>query len=138
MLIDFGCSRRLADEDLLLVVTRAERQRLQLWGNASHIAPELHLELSRANADDSTARLSFKGQSVFELGVLAIEMCAGEHPVQDYPQCLEFGDYDAHVPEGTPYPDRLVHLMTSMVRAACCPPACHRLTYDPGALCGIS
>jgi hypothetical protein len=86
VLIDFGCVKTLPSDDLTypanVVINPAP------WGNADHIAPELHVELARARAMRREALLNFTGQPAFELGVLAYEICLGEHPIDNYPRSI--------------------------------------------------
>ena len=88
VLIDFGMSCRLNDQmrDSILVSDTGVILGPQ-WGNASHIAPELHSALGsamRANRRQEV-ELDYSRQSVFELGVLGFEIVNGSHPVSGYP-----------------------------------------------------
>jgi hypothetical protein len=129
VLVDFGCARRL-DLPTLVAELRPEAwSSEQLWGNPLHAAPELQLEHIRVRHSGGNARFDFSKQPVFELGVLAYEICAGEHPVASYPAVLECAEADLrHLPED--YPADFAVLCRRMVRreltlvrpCACAPP----------------
>ena len=119
VLVDFGLARRLDVEDMVATLPRAVWSSEQLWGNPAHAAPELQVELKRVRRVGGPARLDLSKQPVFELGVLAYELCAGEHPVPGYPTVLEYGLEDlGEVP--AVYPEELVALCRSMVRVCVC------------------
>jgi hypothetical protein len=87
VLMDFGCVRRaLASQGY----TQRVGQDVQPWGNPAHVAPELQLALKRARREGTPADLNFSKQPAFELGVLAFEVCAGEHPLAAYPAQLRY------------------------------------------------
>ncbi len=119
VLANFGLVRRLENEDMVVTLSPGVWSSEQLWGNPAHAAPELQLELQRVGRVGGPARLDYSKQPVFELGVLAYELCAGEYPVPGYPQVLE---YDAEDVEEIPavYPVELVALCRSMVRLVLC------------------
>jgi len=85
VLIDFGTSCRLSDDMKPILHTGVVLG--AHWGNASHIAPELHSALGsavRANLRQEL-ELDYSRQSVFELGVVGFEIVNGCHPVEGYP-----------------------------------------------------
>ena len=103
VLIDFGMSCRLNDQmrDSILVSDTGVILGPE-WGNASHIAPELHSALGSAMKANrrQEVELDYSRQSVFELGVLGFEIVNGSHPVSGYPSSVtsrstgvvEYGD----------------------------------------------
>jgi serine/threonine protein kinase len=115
VLVDFGLARRLAMEDMVAILPPAAWSSEQLWGNPAHAAPELQLELKRVGRVGGPARLDYSKQPVFELGVLAYELCAGEHPVPGYPTVLEYGPEELEEVPAV-YPGELAALCRSMVR----------------------
>ena len=137
VLIDFGTSCRLNGE-MKDVVAVSERGRLlgASWGNAEHIAPELHSALGSATRARREVRveLDYSRQSVFELGVLAFEIVNGCHPVEGYPGSvtsrstgmIEYGDDDiARISA-----DRLGSEQASMLRRAVSCDASRRPSLD--------
>ena len=137
VLIDFGTSCRLNDE-MKDVVAVSERGRLlgASWGNAEHIAPELHSAVGSATRARREVRveLDYSRQSVFELGVLAFEIVNGCHPVEGYPGSvtsrstgmIEYGDDDiARISA-----DRLGSEQASMLRRAVSCDASRRPSLD--------
>ena len=125
VLIDFGTSCRLSD-DMKDVVAVSETGKIlgPAWGNASHIAPELHSALGSAMMANrrQEVELDYSRQSVFELGVLAFEIITGCHPIEGYPFSVtprstgrvQYGD-DAIAQIS---PDRLGSEQASMLRRA--------------------
>ena len=112
---DFGCARRLDVEGMTATLPPSVWSSEQLWGNPAHAAPELQAEHARVRRQGGAARLDFSKQAVFELGVLAYEVCTGVHPVLDYPMVLEYGPEDiAALPEV--YPPEFAALCRRMVR----------------------
>jgi serine/threonine protein kinase len=117
VLADFGCARRLDVEGMTATLPPTVWSSEQLWGNPAHAAPELHAEQARVRRQGGVARLDFSKQPVFELGVLAYEVCAGVHPVVDYSVTLEYGPDDvAALPEE--YPPEFTDLCRHMVGRA--------------------
>ncbi len=115
VLADFGCARRLDGEGMTVTLPPTVWSSEQLWGNPAHAAPELQAEHARVRRQGGAARLDFSKQAVFELGVLAYEVCTGVHPVLDYPMVLEYGPEDiAALPEV--YPPEFAALCRRMVR----------------------
>ena len=125
VLIDFGMSCRLNDQmrDSILVSDTGVILGPE-WGNASHIAPELHSALGSAMKANrrQEVELDYSRQSVFELGVLGFEIVNGCHPVSGYPFSVtsrstgrvQYGD-DA-IAQISPY--RLGEEQASMLRRA--------------------
>ena len=74
------------------------------WGNTNHIAPELHRTMkSTSSLPSGCVVLDFRKQSVFEIGVLTLEMMLyGVHPIHDYGQRIEYGEEDISTPVGYP------------------------------------
>jgi len=88
VLIDFGTSCRLNERmSSKLLVSDTGVILGPSWGNACHIAPELHSALGAAMRvrREHPVELDYSRQSVFELGVLGFEIVNGSHPVPDYP-----------------------------------------------------
>jgi len=138
VLIDFGTSCRLNDE-MKDVVAVSERGRLlgASWGNAEHIAPELHSAVGSATRARREVRveLDHSRQSVFELGVLGFEIVNhGSHPIEDYPGSvtsrstgrIEYGDGDIAQISA----DRLGSEQASMLRRAVSCDASRRPSLD--------
>jgi len=101
-----------------------------MWGNAAHIAPELHSALGGAIVSQRSSAASWRldvemdysRQSVFELGVVGFEIVTGCHPVPGYPfsftsrstGMVEYGDDDiARIS-----PNRLSEEQASILRRA--------------------
>jgi serine/threonine protein kinase len=112
VLVDFGLARKLHDSSLALVCPTAVWSSEQLWGNPAHVAPELLREHQRVRRHGGTATFNFSKQATFELGVLAYEICAGEHPIDGYPAVVDYTEEDV-VPFPAEYPEAL--------RAVCAP-----------------
>jgi len=137
VLIDFGTSCRLNDRMTSTTLVSDTGVILGAsWGNASHIAPELHSALGSATRARREVRveLDYSRQSVFELGVLAFEIVNGSHPVEGYPfsvtsrstGMIEYGDDDiARISA-----DRLVSEQASMLRRAVSCDASRRPSLD--------
>lgn len=109
VLVDFGLARRLHDVGLALVCPSTVWANEQLWGNQAHAAPELLQEHHRVLRHGGLATFSFSMQASFELGVLAFEVCMGEHPVVGYPATLDYDPDDGGVlalPDVYPEPFR--------------------------------
>ena len=114
VLVDFGCTRRL---DLATMVAELRPEvwsTQQLWGNALHIAPELHQEYTRVRSIGGNGRFNFTKQPTFELGVLAYEICRGRCPIDGYPTHVGYGPDDIEALEG-PYPPEFTDLCARMV-----------------------
>jgi serine/threonine protein kinase len=118
VLVDFGHARQLPDESMVEELSKRDVNNRR-WGNTPHIAPELLLEYQRVQVESGPARLDFSKQPVFELGVLAYEICAGEHPFEDYPASLDDGEafLELRALQDT-YPPEFVDLCRRMVRPA--------------------
>ena len=125
VLIDFGTSCRLNER--MRSTNLVSDTGVVLgphWGNAAHIAPELHSALGSAviARRRQEVELDYSRQSVFELGVLGFEIVNGCHPVEGYPFSvttrstggLRYGD-DAIAQIS---PDRLGEEQASMLRRA--------------------
>ena len=101
---DFGTSCRLNENKRdTMVVSDTGRVLSPMWGNAAHIAPELHSALGsaiisqqqRSSSSSSSSRESrggrvevevdFSKQGSFELGVLGFEVLTGAGPIDEYP-----------------------------------------------------
>jgi len=137
VLIDFGTSCRLNERmrDSTLV-TETGRLLSPPWGNAEHIAPELHSALAlamRANRRQEV-ELDYSRQSVFELGVLAFEIVNGSHPIEGYPfrSTSLFGGMIKYGDDGIARisPDRLGSEQVSMLRRAVSCDASRRPSLD--------
>jgi len=124
VLIDFGSSCRLSHDMKSTIVVDGAVVLGNMWGNATHIAPELHSALGSATraGGRQEVELDYSRQSVFELGVLAFEIVNGDLPVSEYPHSItsrstrtvEYGDDDiARIS-----PDRLGEEQASMLRRA--------------------
>jgi serine/threonine protein kinase len=116
VLVDFGLARRLHDSSLALVCPTAVWAGEQLWGNQAHVAPELLREHQRVLRHGGTATFNFSKQATFELGVLAYEICAGEHPIGGYPAVVDYTEEDV-VPFPVEYPEALRAVCAPLVRA---------------------
>ena len=137
VLIDFGTSCRLNDQmrDSILVSDTGKILG-PAWGNAAHIAPELHSALESAKKANrrQEVELDYSRQSVFELGVLAFEIVNGCHPVEGYPFSvtsrstgrIEYGDDDIAQISA----DRLGSEQASMLRRAVSCDASRRPSLD--------
>jgi len=125
VLIDFGMSCRLNDQMRSSILVSDTGVVLgPQWGNAAHIAPELHSALGPAKKArmEHKVELDYSRQSVFELGVLGFEIVNGSHPVSGYPSgvtsrstgVVEYGD-DAIAQISS---DRIGSEQASMLRRA--------------------
>jgi serine/threonine protein kinase len=71
------------------------------------------------NRIESDLHLDYTKQSVFELGVLGIELLLGDHPLPNYPTayishqtgCITYADDSIQLPISGPYPISLLHLL---------------------------
>jgi serine/threonine protein kinase len=87
-----AAGRRRHDE-----VVSAEGYLLSPWGNAPHIAPELHNAFAVARAEaasrsrPTTFSADYARQPTFEFGVLAYEVLTGDHPLLDFPAAFQRG-----------------------------------------------
>ncbi len=85
-----------------------------LFGAARRVAPEIHRESRRVLGRDTLAHFDFSAQHVFTLALLVYEMCTGEHPLKDYPFCLEYTVEDI-APLPSVYPKDLVWILRQML-----------------------
>jgi len=136
VLIDFGTSCRLSDDMKAIVIAGPGISVASPWGNASHIAPELHSALGSAmrGRKETRVELDYSRQSVFELGALGFEIVNGCHPVSEYPFSvtsratgrIEYGDDDIAQISA----DRLGSEQASMLRRAVSCDASRRPSLD--------
>jgi len=136
VLIDFGMSCRLNDQMRSTILVSDTGAVLgPQWGNAAHIAPELHSALGSAKKArmEHKVELDYSRQSVFELGVLGFEIVIGSHPVSGYPSSVtsrsgvvEYGD-DAIAQISS---DRIGSEQASMLRRAVSCDASRRPSLD--------
>lgn len=61
-------------------------------GNTGHRAPEVIVQFGRFNqaVPEGGVIVDFRGQAVFEMGVLLWELAVGRHPIQGYPLRLAY------------------------------------------------
>ncbi len=85
-----------------------------LFGSARRVAPEIHRESRRVLGLDTVAHFDYSAHHVFALGLLVYEVCTGEHPLKDYPFCLEYSVEDVG-PLPLVYPKDLLWILRQML-----------------------
>jgi len=100
VICDFGKAAKLED-DCTLRINRSLLNRP--GGNGSHLAPEILNTFQRQKKDKKKVfKVDFSKQPSFEFGVICYEiLCAGIHPLGDYPLM----NYPGSDPIQTPLPD---------------------------------
>jgi serine/threonine protein kinase len=115
VLLDFGHARHVPSDHSLDADRRLSTVGIMPWGNTEHVAPELQLGLKQGSVP-----LRYARQPLFELGVVAFELCARRHPILGYPAVLEYSNDDiGDMPEM--YPPDFRSLCRLMVRLTAAP-----------------
>ena len=97
VIADFGCACSLTrDLKSTMVIGAGGNVISPMWGNAAHIAPELHSALGSAIISQQSAQrverlevtMDYSRQAVFELGVVGFEIVTGDGPIGEYPSSV--------------------------------------------------